>query len=259
VGWGAVDSEELAVPCPGGVGGRSSEEIRFPVPVGWGAIGSEEPPVPCPGGTRRPRLRRAPVARSRRGGARGAPKSAVCPAPEGRGTHPGWGGRPSAPRSWRFPVPARLAFLARVERGGRGLRGGPVFLLRWGGVPSAPKSFRFPVPVRRGARGSEELRLLCPGEVGGRPSEEVRFPAPVRRGARRSEELRLLCPGEARLAAPRGVPSAWPRWAGCPAPTGGRLWPGSRRGRRASEEVRVPCPGGMGGRRLRGAGGSLSR
>jgi hypothetical protein len=196
-------SEECRLPCPvrrgtlprGGVGGRSSEEVRFPVPVGWGAVGSEELAVPCPGGARRPRLRGAPFAWLRRGGARGAPKSAVCPAPEGRGTHPGWGGGPSAPKSWRFPVP--------VKRGVPGPGGT--------GRPGPPRRSGLPAPVGWGAVGSEELAVPCPGGVGGRRLRRAGGSLSRWVGGRGLRRASSSLPGEARRPALRRAPFAVPR------------------------------------------------
>jgi hypothetical protein len=67
----------------GGMGCRTSEEVRFPVP--WGGVPHlRGGPVPCPGGVgcRWPR--------------------------EASGSLSRWGGVPSTPRSRWFPVPLRL-------------------------------------------------------------------------------------------------------------------------------------------------------
>jgi len=162
---GARASEESRVLCPGGAGypsrwngvrgapkssgcpvpvrwgwswpgrNRSAEPPRrpgFPAPVEWGALDSEEPLVPC----------------SERGGARGAPRSAVCPVPVRPGSRrseecrlpgPGWAGGPTS--------------------GGGGLWPG------WDGSAEPPRRPGFPVPVGWGALGSEEPLVPCPVEV----------------------------------------------------------------------------------------------
>jgi hypothetical protein len=162
--------EERRVPAPW-AGCPSRSEVL--VQLGWGAdppkrSGSlfrwggvptlRRGPVPCPGGLGLAVLRRAPSALSRRGGARGAPKSAVCPVP--------------------------------VGVGGPRLRRAPGSLSRWSRARGAPKSAGCLTPTRPCGRCSEERRSPCPGagvpclrgrglwpgEVGCRASEEVRFP-----------------------------------------------------------------------------------
>jgi len=189
------------VPCPGGMGGRCSEELRFPVPV--------EPGARCPEGRRllgsdeavRSVLRRAPVAVPRGPGlanlAVGSGRSRWGADPPKRsGSLSRWGGGPILRRG---PVPCPGGV------GGPMLRGAPSSLSRWGGGPDAPRSAEFPVPVRSCARCSEERRLPCPGEV----VRAVLRRAPV--AVPRWNQAR---------GAPRGAVCRIPV-AGCPAALGG--------------------------------------
>jgi hypothetical protein len=185
--------------------------------------------VACPGEALLAALRRVPSARpreARRAGLRRAPFA-----------WPRWAGRPAAPRSCGFPDPwNRLAGAPkssgcpapsrRAARGLRraphcgpgvaggtcpwagdfwpgsrretsGLRRGPGFLSRWDG----------------GRRASEEVRVPCPGGMGGVGAPKSSgFPVPVECAIQRPE--------------------------GCQAPRSARLGP------RGSEELRLPYPDG---------------
>jgi hypothetical protein len=204
--WGARDSEEPLVPCPGEAPLATPRRVpsalprgRGPIPVRLGARCSEERrlpgPVrrgdPDPVGTGAPLLRRGSVSLSR------------------------WGGAPSTPKSRWFPVPVRLAGRLSEE-------------------------CRLPGPVERVRPCSEEREVACPGavrravlrrapstvprwvgalpqskrgltdrSVPSRPrSEELGFPCPARFDARCSEEPRLSDLTEVRRAMLRRASSA---------------------------------------------------
>jgi hypothetical protein len=163
------------------MGGRSSEEVRFPVPTGRGSRCSEERRLPCPGGVGCPMPRGAPGSLSRWSLARGAPRGAVCWTPA----------RPCARCSEerRLPCP-----------GGRGS------LPTQAGLQTG----------EMGGRATEEMWFPVSGGLGGRASEEVWFPVPVRPCARRSEECRLPCPGGVGCPRLRRAPSSLSRWGGVP-------------------------------------------
>jgi hypothetical protein len=125
------------VPCqrgrglwPGEMGGRSSEEVRFPVSVRWGV----DPP-------------KRVGSLSRRDGRLDSPTSIEFPVP----VRPC--ARCSEERRLPYPVEAVRAVLRRA----------PVAVPRWNGGARPPKRAVVPVPVERGSRCSEERRLPGPG------------------------------------------------------------------------------------------------
>jgi hypothetical protein len=185
------------IPCPYEVGGRASEEVRFPVPQGRGSRCSEERRLPCPG----------------RGGAPDAPKSSGFPVPmvpcarcsEERRLPDSAEAVPPMLRRAPIAVPRGLGFLAYEAVGSGQFEMGCPMLRR------APGSLSRGVgcPMLRGASGSLSRR----GRARGAP-KSAGCRAPLRSCARCSEELRLPYPGGTKRAVLRRAPSAKSRWPG---------------------------------------------
>jgi hypothetical protein len=202
-------------------------------------------------GARAPKSSRS---RSRRGLARGAPKSSGCPVPvrrssrcpEERRVPAPWAGCPS-----RSEVQVQLGWGADPPK-----RSGS--LSRWIGARGAPKSAVCLLPTGRGSRCSEERRLPCPGWGGGPEAPKSSgFPVPMEPCARCSEERRLPDSYEAVRAVLRRAPFAVPRGPGFlayEAVGSGRVRWGAAPPKRSGSLSR-----GVGCLMLRRASGSLSR